>query len=121
MARNSNLVDFERGSILGGLLTAVVFIGFTTLLVYDITYNISNKPYNFDVRDKFMSPEEHIATKINLGDYAKSSEHIIGLNTIHENGTTDYGFDPFDNDYVEFLVGYIDYDENQKEGRSVFY
>ena len=62
-------MDFERGSIFGGLMTTVVFVGFTFLLVYDLTYNISNKPYAFEVRDKFMAPEEFMATKVNLGDY----------------------------------------------------
>ena len=53
-------------------MTAVVFIGFTSLLIYDLSYNIENKPYTFTVRDKFMSPEEHMATKVNLGDYETS-------------------------------------------------
>ena len=62
MEENSNLVDFERGSTLGGIMTAVVFIGFIYLVMSDLTENIRNKPYTFEVRDKFMSPEEHIAT-----------------------------------------------------------
>ena len=58
MERNSDLVDFERGSTFGGLMTAVVLVGFISVLVYDLTENIRNKPYTFEVRDKFMSPEE---------------------------------------------------------------
>ena len=70
MAQSSNLVDFERGSTLGGLITAIVFIGFTALVIQDLSYNLSNKPYTFEVRDKFMSSEEHMATEVNLGAYS---------------------------------------------------
>ncbi len=50
-------------------MTAVVFIGFTALLVNDLSFNITNKPYSFEVRDKFMSQEEMIETNIDLGAY----------------------------------------------------
>ena len=62
-------MDFERGSTFGGLMTALVFIGFIYLILYDLQDNINNKPYTFEVRDKYMSPEEHKATVVNLGDY----------------------------------------------------
>ena len=58
MEKNSELVDFERGSTFGGIMTAFVLVGFIGILVYDLTENIRNKPYTFEVRDKFMSPEE---------------------------------------------------------------
>ena len=72
LAKNSILVDFERGSTFGGIMTAVVFVGFTALLVNDLSFNITNKPYSFDVRDKFMSPEEIIETDVDLGAYNQS-------------------------------------------------
>ena len=89
MAKNSNLVDFERGSTLGGIITAVVFIGFTYLLLSDLSYNISNKPYTFEVREKFMSPEEHMATEVNLGDYERSQEFAINVIAPRDNDTID--------------------------------
>ena len=79
MDRNSELVDFERGSTFGGLVTALVFTGFIYLIVYDLQENINNKPYTFEVRDKFMSPEEHKATVVNLGENKKSLEFMIGF------------------------------------------
>ena len=59
MEQNGQLVDFERGSTFGGLMTSIVFAGFIFLIMSDLTDNINNKPYKFDIRDKFMSPEEH--------------------------------------------------------------
>ena len=69
MEQNSELVDFERGSTFGGVMTAVVFVGFIYLLVYDVQENIRNKPYTFEVRDKYLSPKEHNAAVVNLGEY----------------------------------------------------
>ena len=69
LKRNNDLVDFDRGSTCGGLLTAFVFAGFVSLLVYDLSVNISNKPYTFEVQDKFLTPEEKLAASLNLGDY----------------------------------------------------
>ena len=69
MTKNSNLVDFERGSIFGGLLTAFVFVGFVSLLVYDLSDNVSNKPYTLKVEDRVMTAEEHQATRVNFGDF----------------------------------------------------
>ena len=108
LENNSNLVDFERGSTLGGLITAVVFVGFTFLLVYDLQYNISNRPYTFEVRDKFMAPEEFRATKVNFGDYEQSHELVIGFIAYHEDGTRDPTFNPFDNDYIEVFSTFWD-------------
>ena len=121
MIENSNLVDFERGSAFGGIMTAIVFIGFIALLVYDLSYNISNKPYTFEVRDKFMSPEEHMATNINLGDYQISQELVLGFIATHENGTRDTSFNPFDNDYIEIISGYMDFDLSKEKGVDLLY
>ena len=57
MNQACELVDFERGSTFGGIMTVVVFVGFISLVMYDLTENINNKPYDFNVRDKYMSPE----------------------------------------------------------------
>ena len=56
MEKNGQLVDFERGSTFGGIMTAFVLVGFIGILIYDLSENIRNKPYTFTVRDKFMSP-----------------------------------------------------------------
>ena len=85
----SNLVEFERGSTLGGIITAIVFVGFTFLLVYDFSYNISDKPYTFEVRDKFMAPEEFMATKVNFGEYDRSQEIVLGFMAVKEDGSVD--------------------------------
>ena len=47
-------------------MTAFVLVGFLGILAYDLQYNVNNRPYTFNVRDKFLSPEEHHRTKINL-------------------------------------------------------
>ena len=47
MERDSELVDFERGSNFGGIMTAFVLVGFIGILVYDLSENIRNKPYTF--------------------------------------------------------------------------
>ena len=57
MKESSDLVDFERGSTFGGLLTLFVFVGFVSILVYDLSVNIRDRPYTFEVRDKFLTPE----------------------------------------------------------------
>lgn len=121
MDRNSELVDFERGSTFGGLVTALVFTGFIYLIVYDLQENINNKPYTFEVRDKFMSPEEHMATKVNLGDFQTSQEFAIGFLTYFENGTQDVEFNPFDNDYIEVFSGFWDYEISQEKGLDPLY
>jgi len=57
--------------------------------VYDLSYNISNKPYTFEIRDRFMSPEEHMNTKLNLGDYERSMDLVIGFHATDDNGVKD--------------------------------
>ena len=102
-------MDFERGSTLGGIITAIVFTGFTALILNDFFYNISNKPYSFEVRDKFMSSEELKATKVNLGEYNQSQEFILGFIALDEDGVRDTEFNPFDNDYIEVFSAYWDF------------
>ena len=89
MEQNSDLVDFERGSTFGGVMTAVVFIGFIYLLVYDVQENIRNRPYTFDVRDKYLSPEKHRDSVVNLGEYQRSSDIVFGFTAILESGAID--------------------------------
>ena len=72
MNRSSELVDFERGSTFGGIITTFVLVGFIGVLIYDLTENIRNKPYTFTVRDKFMSPEETQKAKVFIGRQEKS-------------------------------------------------
>ena len=49
MEQNSELVDFERGSTFGGVVTLFVFVGFFSLLAYDLSENFSKRPYTFKV------------------------------------------------------------------------
>ena len=49
------LIEYERGSIFGGIITVAVFLGFGYLLLSDITTNMNDKPYTFTVKDKLMS------------------------------------------------------------------
>ncbi len=121
MDQNSSLVDFGRGSTLGGIITAIVFVGFSALIVYDLSYNISNKPYTFEIRDRFMSPEEHMNTKLNLGDYERSMDLVIGFHATDDNGVKDQTFNPFDNDYIEVISGWFDFELSQQQGLYPFY
>ena len=107
------LVDFERGSTLGGVMTLLVFIGFTFLLVYDFSYNISNRPYTFEVRDQFMALEEFNATKVNFGEYQSSYEFVLGMIAVKEDGTIDLAFNPLDNDYIEVIASFWDTEMNR--------
>ena len=72
MEQTSELVDFERGSTFGGIMTVIVFVGFISILMYDLTENIKNKPYTFTVRDKYMSPEVHQTARVDIGEKEKS-------------------------------------------------
>ena len=45
-------------------MTSIVFVGFIYLILSDLSDNINNKPYTFDVKDKYMSPEEHRAKRV---------------------------------------------------------
>ena len=55
---HKQLIEYERGSVLGGLMTVGVFLGFGYLLMNDISYNLREKPFTFEVKEKFMSSEE---------------------------------------------------------------
>ena len=70
MEQNAAVVDFERGSTFGGIMTAFVFIGFIGILIYDLTENIKNKPYTFKVKDRSMKAEERGETEINFAEYS---------------------------------------------------
>ena len=113
MDQNSELVDFERGSTFGGIITTFVFVGFIFLLVYDLQENINNLPYTFEVRDKYMSPREHKARVVNLGDYQNSTDLVVGFVPFLENGSFDTQFNPLDNDYIEMFGAYWDSEKNQ--------
>ena len=63
---HKELIEYERGSVLGGLMTVGVFMGFGYLLINDISYNINEKPFTFEVRDKAMSVDEASDTEVNL-------------------------------------------------------
>ena len=93
-----------------------MFVGFTGLIVYDLSYNISNLPYTYEIRDRFMSPEEHMATELNLGDYERSSEFAIGFSASDEDGIWDAEFNPLDNDYIEVISGSLDFELSSKKG-----
>ena len=47
-------------------MTIAVFIGFGYLLMNDVSYNHNEKPYTFEVKDKFMSSEEASETVLNM-------------------------------------------------------
>ena len=51
------LIEYERGSVFGGLMTVVVFVGFGYLLWSDITTNLNDKLYSLTVRDRLLSSE----------------------------------------------------------------
>ena len=119
MEENSELVDFERGSTFGGLVTATVFIGFVFLILSDLIDNINNKPYTFTVRDRYMSPKEHTATKVNLGEYDKSNEFFMGIIATAEDGAYEPDFDLLDNDYIEIVTSYWDTGKNREEGKPL--
>ena len=108
MKKNGELVDFERGSTFGGVMTAVVFIGFIYLIISDLSDNINNKPYTFDVRDKYVSPEELRNTVVNFGENKQSIEFILGFGAWFENETVWLDFNPLDNDYIEVHTAYFD-------------
>ena len=57
---HKKLIEYERGSVLGGLMTVGVFMGFGYLLLNDFSYNVNQKPFTFEVKDKFMSADEAI-------------------------------------------------------------
>ena len=121
MERNSKLVDFERGSTFGGIMTAFVLVGFIGILVYDLSENIRNKPYTFEVRDRYMSPEETRNAKVIMGQEEKSQQLMFGFYPHFENGTYDGMFDVLDNDYFEVVSAYWDTEKNSDENKSWHY
>ena len=117
MENNSELVDFERGSTFGGIMTTFVLVGFIGVLVYDLSENIKTQPYTFTVRDKFMSPEETRNAKVIMGKIERSQEFALFIDARHENGSW-YGskFNIMDNDYFDLIGAYWDTEKNEKEG-----
>ena len=102
-------------------MTSLVFVGFIYLIVYDLQSNISKKPYTFEVRDKYMSPEEHLAERVEVGEGEKSQELMIGFAVQDENGNYEPGFDPLNNDYFQLTSTYWDTERNFKEGKDFLY
>ena len=84
-------------------MTVGVFIGFGYLLLNDISYNLTEKPFTFDVKDKFMSAKDASAMDINLGQNNQSFNFLIGLESLILRERNE-SFDPFDNDYIDFTV-----------------
>ena len=95
----------------------MVFIGFIYLILSDMTDNINNKPYTLEVKDKYLSPEEHEAAGVNMGDNEFQTEFILGFLAYTEDGTWDMEFNPLDNDYIEVFTSYWDTIKNQEEGK----
>ena len=120
MEQNSELVDFERGSTFGGIMTAFVFIGFIGILMYDLTENIRNKPYTFTVRENFLSAEEQRSTVVNGDEYQQSLAFFAHFTARDENGLMIASFDPLDNDYIDIYASYWDTGLNKEEGKSIF-
>ena len=52
------LIEYERGSVFGGIMTVAVFIGFGYLLFNDVIVNINQKLYTLNVRDKLLTEAE---------------------------------------------------------------
>ena len=121
MKKNGELVDFERGSTFGGIVTMMVFVGFIYLILNDLSNNINNLPYTFEVRDKYLSPKEQRERVVNLGEYDKSADFIIGFAVFDQNVEIDTTFDPLDNDYIEVLTSYWDTAKNLEEGKPWVY
>ena len=69
-----------------------------------------------------------MATKLNLGNYERSQEFVIGFVVLYENGTSDNdelqwdtNFDPLDNDYIEVVSGFWDFEKSLGKGESPLY
>ena len=60
------LIEYERGSVFGGIMTVAVFIGFSYLLWSDITTNLNDKLYTLTIRDRLLSSEECGSKDINI-------------------------------------------------------
>ena len=50
-----DLIEYERGSVFGGIMTVAVFMGFGYLLWNDVITNINEKLYTLDVRDRLLT------------------------------------------------------------------
>ena len=121
MERNSELVDFERGSTFGGIITTFVLVGFIGVLIYDLKENISNKPYTFKVRDRSMKKEEVGETELNFADYNQSLGIYLDIRARDEKGVVDTSFDMLDNDYFRVISSYWDGEKSYQEGKSFWY
>ena len=60
-----------------------------------------------------MSPEEHQAAVVNLGEYEKSTDFFLGFVAVMEDGIQDRTFNPLDNDYIEVITSYWDGEHNE--------
>ena len=68
-----------------------------------------------------MSPEEHEAAVVNMGEYNKSTEFIFSLAVFDEDGAYDPSFDLLDNDYIEILTCSWDTAKNRESGKPWLY
>ena len=105
-----DLIEYERGSVLGGILTLAVFVGFGYLLWSDVSINLNEQLYSFDVRDKFLSDEEAGETEINFQAYNQSLNLIFGIDPQLPAAEKE-AFDPLDNDYIRFVLIQRDFSE----------
>ena len=100
---HKELIEYERGSVLGGLMTVGVFLGFGYLLLNDISYNLNKKPFTFEVKEKYMSAKETAETSLNLASNNQSLNMVFGIKSNYLEQRNQI-FDPFDNDYIEIKV-----------------
>ena len=61
-----DLIEYERGSIFGGIMTVAIFAGFGYLLWNDVVTNINERLYTLDVRDKLLSESETSNFEVNF-------------------------------------------------------
>ena len=94
-----------------------MFVGFIYFILSDLSDNINNLPYTFEVKDKYLSPEEHANTVVNFGENEQSIELLFGFYAVSENGTHLPEFNPLDNDYIEVSAVYWDTGKNIDEGK----
>ena len=98
-----DLIEYERGSFFGGLLTIAVFFGFGYLLWSDFTTNLNDKLYTLTIRDKLLSSEECSRKEIGFDTHNKSLNLIFGVIPTWPPEIVQ-SFDPLDNDYIEIVV-----------------
>ena len=65
-----------------------------------------------------MTPEEHVATRLNLADFDQSQDIVVGIEAYKEDGSYDPTFNPLDNDYIEVVSAAWDSELNAKEGKK---